>query len=502
MAYAALVKHYRTLFHLGHVEAMTSWDEGTMMPIGGGDARGEALSTLRGVIHQQATQERLSDLFAAAAKESAALSPWQQANLRLMEQEWVRTTALPQDLVEAMSRAVSRSEQAWRQMGPNNDFRGYLSFFREVVRLKREAAQALGDKLALGPYDALLDEYESGARAASITPLFARLRAFLPGLIAKSVERQSCEAVAVREGPFPADRQHWLVLELMRRLGFDFDHGRVDAATHPFCSCVPTDVRIAVHYDVDDYISAMMGAVHESGHAKYQQNLPSDWLEQPVGAARSTNLHESQSLLHEMQVGRSRAFLEFAAPIISEAFPGAVARSRDAFTPENLFLGLTRVKPGLIRRNADEATYPCHIILRFELEKGLIDGSLRPDDVPEAWDAGMREMLGLTTRGNDRDGCLQDVHWPAGMFGYFPTYTLGALIAAQMFGAVKHAYPDMHQQIRRGEFGVFDSWLREHVWSLGSSLCSMDLVERATGSALSTEAFERHLERRYVLRES
>ena len=502
MSYAALVKHFRTLFHLEHVDAMASWDEATMMPVGGGEARGEALSTLRGVIHQQATHEKLPGLFAAAAKEAAALSPWQQANLRLMEREWVRATALPQGLVEAMSRAESRSEQAWRKLGPDNDFAGFLPYFREVVRLKREAAQALGNKLALSPYDALLDEFEPGARATSIAPLFARLRAFLPGLIAKAVERQSCEAAVVCEGPFPVDRQHWLVLELMRRLGFDFDRGRVDAAPHPFCSNVPTDVRIAVHYDVDDYTNAMMGVVHEAGHAKYQQNLPPDWLDQPVGCVRSASLHEGQSLLHEMQVGRGRAFLEFAAPMIAEAFPSAVAPGREAFNAEHLFLRLTRVKPGLIRRSADEATYPCHIILRFELEKGLIDGSLRPEDVPEAWDASMHEMLGLATRGNDRDGCLQDVHWPAGMFGLFPGYTLGALTAAQMFGAVLSAHPDLNEQIRRGEFRVLDGWLREHVWSLGSSLGSMELVERATGGALSTKAFEQHLERRYVLRES
>jgi len=502
MSYAALVKHCQTLFHLGHVEAMSSWDEATMMPAGGADARCEALSTLRGFIHQQATHERLLDLFAAASKEAAALSPWQQANLRLMEREWVRATALPQGLVEAMSRAQSRSEQAWRKMGPDNDFAGYLPFFREVVRLKREAALALGDRLALSPYDALLDEFEPGARAASIAPLFARLRAFLPGLIAKTVERQSCEHAAVCAGPFPVDRQHWLALELMRRLGFDFDRGRLDAAPTSFCSSVPTDVRIAVDYDVDDYTRAMIGVVHESGHAKYQQNLPGDWLDQPVGAVRSTNLHESQSLLFEMQIGRSRAFLEFAAPLIAEAFPAAVARCREAFKPENLFLRLTKVKPGFIRRSADEATYPCHVILRFELEKGLIDGSLRPEDVPEAWDASMREMLGLSTCGNDRDGCLQDVHWPAGMFGYFSTYTLGALIAAQMFAAVKRAHPDLNEQIRRGEFGVLDGWLREHVWSRGSFFGSMELIERATGSALGTEAFEQHLERRYVLREA
>ncbi len=501
MSYAALVKHHRTLFHLGHVDAMASWDEATMMPIGGGEARGEALSTLRGIIHQQATHERLAELFAAAAKEAATLSPWQQANLRLMEREWLRATALSQGLVEAMSSAESRSEQAWRQLGPDNDFARFLPFFREVVRLKREAAQALGERLAVSPYDALLDAFEPDARAASIAPLLARLRAFLPGFIARAVERQSCEPGIASEGPFPEDRQHRLALHLMRRVGFDFDRGRLDAAPSPFCSNVPTDVRIAVHYNVNDYTEAVMGVMHECGHAKYQQNLPPDWLDQPVGCVRSASLHEGQSLLHEMQVGRSRVFLEFVAPIIAEAFPAAVARGRGAFNCENLFLRLTRVKPGLIRRSADEATYPCHIILRFEIEKGLIDGSLRPEDVPEAWDASMHEMLGLSTRGNDRDGCLQDVHWPAGMFGLFPGYTLGALTAAQMFAAVKRAYPDLNEQIRCGEFGALDDWLRQHVWSLGSSLGSTEIIERATGSALGTEAFERHLERRYILRE-
>jgi len=502
MSYAALVEHHRKLFHLHHIEAMASWDEAALMPAGGGEARGEALSTLRGIIHQRATDESLSDLFAAARQEIAALKPWQQANLRTMEREWVRATALPQSLVEAMSQAESRSEQAWRKLRPTNDFAGFLPFFREVVRLKREAARALAVKLAVNPYDALLDEFEPGARAASIAPLFVRLRTFLPGIIAGAVEKQSSERLAVSDGPFPDDRQQWLVARLMRVVGFDFDHGRLDSAPYGFCSSVPTDVRITTSFDAGDYTKAMMGVLHECGHAKYQQNLPAKWLDQPVGAARSTFLHESQSLLLEMQVGRSRPFLEFASPIIAEAFPAAFARDPAPFRPENLFLRLTRVQPGLIRGAADEATYPCHIILRFELEKGLIDGSLLPEDVPEAWDASMREMLGISSLGNDRDGCLQDVHWPAGMFGYFPTYTLGALIAAQLFGAIHAAYPDLKDQIRRGNFGVLDDWLRQKIWSQGTSVGGQELVERATGRPLSTEAFERHLERRYVLRES
>lgn len=502
MSYAALTEHFRRHSHLRHVEAITSWDESTMMPPGGGSARGDALSTLRGILHQHATEPGLADLFAAASAETANLSPWQRANLREMEREWVRATALSQNLVEAMSRAESRSEQAWRKLRPDNDFAGFLPFFREVVRLKREAAQAWGDRLSLSPYDALVDGFEPGARAKLIAPLFARLREFLPGLIAQVCERQASEPVAVCEGPFSVERQRWLGLELMRRIGFDFNHGRLDTSHHPFCGGVATDVRITTRYDLGDYTKSMMSVLHESGHAKYEQNLPRDWVGQPVGAPRGMSIHESQSLLVEMQVCRSRAFAEFAAPIIGQAFPDGIAIAPHAFRPDNLFGQLTRVRRSLIRVEADEATYPCHIVLRFELEKGLIDGSLRPEDVPEAWDAGMRESLGLSTLGNDRDGCMQDVHWPAGLIGYFPAYTLGALTAAQLFRAARRALPDLMDQIRRGEFGALDAWLREKIWSQASLLETAELVERATGSPLGTEAFEQHLERRYLQRES
>jgi len=473
-----------------------------MMPVGAGSARAEALSTLRGAIHREAARDELSGLFSAAATEAKSLQPWQQANLREMERAWVRATALPQNLVEALSRAESQSEQAWRRLRPANDFAGFLPLFREVVRLKREAAQAWSDKLSLSPYDALLDSFEPGVRAAWIAPLFARLRAFLPGLIEKAMDRQSTAPIAGCDGFFPEPRQRWLGLEIMRHLGFDFDHGRLDSSHHPFCGGVPSDVRITTRYDLSDYTKSMMSILHETGHAKYEQNLPREWRDQPVGTARGMSIHESQSLFLEMQVCRSRAFLEFAAPLIAKAFPDMVESNPEAFSPENLFRQLTRISPGLIRVDADEASYPSHIVLRFELEKGLIDGSLKAEDVPEAWNAGMRELLGLSTCGDDRNGCMQDVHWPAGMFGYFPTYTLGALTAAQLFQAARRDHPGLLEDIRRGEFAPLDSWLRERIWSQGSLLDTPTLVERATGSALSTTAFEQHLERRYLGQES
>ncbi len=497
MSYPALEEHYRRLSDLRHVEAMASWDEATVMPTGGGEARAAALATLRGMIHREVTRPEVGEWLEAARSEKDALDPWQRANLVEMERELVRASALPSDLVEAVSRAESASEQAWRELRPRNDFAAWLPLFREVVRRKREVASILGAKLSLSPYDALMDGFEPGGRAARVRPLFERLRAFLPGFIARVVDRQAREPVEACPGPFPVEQQRALGLELMRRLRFDFAHGRLDVSHHPFCGGVPEDTRITTRYVKGDFLSSMMSVLHETGHARYEQHLPAAWRGQPVGLARGMSIHESQSLFVEMQVARGRPFLEFLAPLVAQAFPEAATRCPSAFSPANLQRLATRVRPSFIRVEADEATYPCHVILRFELEQGLIDGSLDPADVPEAWDALMRELLGLSTKGNDRDGCMQDVHWPAGLIGYFPTYTLGALTAAQLYRAAAAAIDGLEAQLRRGELAALDAWLERQVWSQGSLLDTPALVARATGAPLSTAAFEAHLEARY-----
>jgi carboxypeptidase Taq len=500
MSYQALADRHRRLFHLGHVEAIVAWDEAAMMPAGGGDARGEAIATLRVLVHELATDPALAGLFEAAEKERDAgrLSAGQAANLREMKRVWVRETCLPADLVEASSRAETRCEQTWRVLRAKNDWAGLLPLLREVVARKREVAAALSARLGLGLYDALLDGYEPGARSAAIDVLFADLRGFLPGFIEKALARQAGERVIAPDGPFPTERQRWLGLEVMKKVGFDFNHGRLDASHHPFCGGVPRDVRITTRYDERDFVKSFMGVLHETGHAKYEQNLPAEWLDQPAGRARSMSMHESQSLLQEMQVSRSRAFLEFAAPLVRAAFPDAAARQPEAFTAENLAALYTRVRPDYIRVDADEATYPCHVILRYEIEKKLIEGKLEIEQLPEAWDAAMREMLGLSTDGNYKDGCLQDVHWPAGLFGYFPTYTLGAIAAAQLFAAARRALPGVEGQIARGELGPLNDWLRERVWSRGSLLETEALMKEATGEPLGATAFKRHLEARYL----
>ena len=283
----------------------------------------------------------------------------------------------------------------------------------------------------------------------------------------------------------------------MGALGFDFEHGRLDTSHHPFCGGVPGDVRVTTRYDEDDYTSALMGLVHETGHARYEQNLPARWIDQPVGLAHGMALHESQSLLFEMQVGRSRPFLRFAAPLIAAAMDPE-GRQPEAFTPENLDAGQRRVARSLIRVDADEATYPTHVLLRYELETALIEGAIEVAEIPARWAEGMQRLLGLDIGGELRDGCMQDVHWPAGLFGYFPSYTLGAIIAAQLFAAIERAIPGLDEQLAAGDFGALSRWLEGAVWSQASRYGLDALLERATGGPLSLDAYRAHLERRYL----
>jgi carboxypeptidase Taq len=368
----------------------------------------------------------------------------------------------------------------------------------QVVALKREAASVLARTLNCSKYDALVDGYEPGVKTSEIDRLFAELRAFLPDFTREALERQKRHSVIDPRGPFPLEQQRRLGLRAMSAVGFDFEHGRLDVSHHPFCGGVPRDVRITTRYDEADFTKALMGVLHETGHAKYEQGLPERWLGQPVGHARGMSVHESQSLLQEMQVGRSREFLQFLAPVVREELAGAAAADPAGFGTDNLYKLYTRVRPGYIRVDADEVTYPAHVILRYDIEQPLIEGKIEVGAIPELWDAAMRKLLGLSTDGNFRDGCMQDVHWPSGAFGYFPTYTLGALTAAQLFAAALQAHPAISGEIARGQMQTLNDWLSRHVWSQASLLTTDELLVRATGEPLGVAAFRRHLELRYA----
>jgi carboxypeptidase Taq len=366
----------------------------------------------------------------------------------------------------------------------------------EVVRLKREEANLVGEAMSLEPYDAMLDHYEEGLREAFVTQIFSDLESFLPGFVEEVLERQARDPVIIPEGPFPVYRQEALGRRMMETLGFDFRHGRLDVSHHPFCGGVPDDTRITTRYQEEDFLTALMAVLHETGHALYQQGLPERWREQPVGESLGAAVHESQSLMMEMQVCRGRAFIGHAAPLARDAFE---ASDEDpAWSTDNLYRLCKRVERSFIRVDADEVTYPLHIILRFRMERQLFSGELEVADIPDAWNEGMESLLGLSTRDNLADGCMQDVHWFAGLFGYFPTYTLGALIAAQLFAVAREQQPRIESAIADGDFSPLLTWLRKHVHGRGQFCDADTLIRSVTGKPLGTEAFKEHLRARYL----
>jgi carboxypeptidase Taq len=492
-AYRKLEARFGRLGTLQEAASVLRWDSAAVMPAGGAGARAEQLATLTVMGHEILSDPALGDLLAAAGSQND-LDEWQRANLQEMQRAVLHATAVPVDLVEALSRACSTAEMIWRKARPASDFKAVLPALVEVVRLTRTTAAAKADRLGKTPYDALLDQYEPDGSAARIDLLFDDLAGFLPGLIERVLDRQaSAPPPLAPPGPFPIETQRQVALRLMERVGFEFDNGRLDISLHPFCGGTPDDVRITTRYDEADFNRALMGVLHETGHALYERGLPQGWRRQPVGQARGMAMHESQSLLIEMQACRSRAFLEFAAPLLREAFGG----SGSLWQADNLYRINTNVARSLIRVDADEVTYPAHVILRYRLEKALVAGDLQPADLPGAWAEGMAALIGIAPP-DDRTGCLQDIHWYDGAIGYFPTYTLGAMIAAQLFDAAKRARPEIPEAIALGNFAPLLSWLRDNVHGLGSSLSTTEIVTRATGRPLDAAIYKRHLETRYL----
>jgi carboxypeptidase Taq len=479
------------LYRFQHLQSIAGWDQAAMMPPKGNSARANAMAEMEVLLHGMRADPKLVDLLRRADAED--VDPFARANLGEIRREWHAANALPQALIESMSLAGAKCEHAWRTQRPANDWVGFLGNFREVLKLSREVSQRLSDATGLAPYDALMDQFEPGTTCAEVDRVFGDLQQWLPGLVAQVRERQGSDHLIEPVGPFPKAAQRAMSLDVMALLGFDFEGGRLDESAHPFSGGVPEDTRLTTRYREDDLMQSLMGTIHETGHARYEQNLPREWLGQPVARARSMGIHESQSLSFEMQLGRSRAFAALLAPLLRKHFG-----DQAAFEPDNLHRLMTRVKPDFIRVDADELTYPAHVILRFGIEKKLIDRSIEAEDIPTLWDEGMQSLLGIDTRGNHADGCLQDVHWTAGAFGYFPCYTLGAMYAAQWFASIRAAHPDLDARIARGDLAPAFDWLRDKIWSQGSRWPTVELATRATGEALNPLHLRRHLEARYL----
>jgi len=493
-SYKQLEQRFARLGCLRDAQGILRWDRSVIMPAGGAQSRAEQLATLEVVCHELITDPKVGELLDAAESESPG--DWERANLREMRRDWIHASAVDTALIDAKSRACSACEMAWREARRKADYAMVLPYLEEVLRLTIEAGKAKAARLGTSQYDALLDEFEPAGRAADIDAVFDDYAGFLPDFLDRVLARQAREPAIINpRGPFPVERQRELGLRVMQILGFDFDHGRLDVSLHPFTGGASGDQRITTRYSEADFTTSLMATIHETGHALYEQHLPEAWRHQPVGGARGMVVHESQSLLMEMQAARSKEFLCFAAPMMGEAF--GAQPGDDAWQPENLFRLYTRVSRSLIRTEADEVTYPAHIILRYRLERALIAGDLALRDLPGAWDEGLKMLLGVAPP-NDRLGCLQDIHWYDGAFGYFPTYTLGAMAAAQLFAVAHRDIPDLRAAIGGGDFKSLVEWLCENVHRHGSYLSTRELLVAATGRPLDPAIFKAHLKARYL----
>ncbi len=492
-AYTELEDRFRRTALLGESIGMLSWDQSVMMPEGGATARGEQIAALSVIRHSMMTDPALGELLSDAA-EQGGLDEWQAANLMEMRRNWVHATAVPSDLVEAMSKASSACETVWRTARRDADFNAIVPTFSEVLRLVRHLGEVKSAAFGCSLYDALLDAFEPNGKSADIDPVFESYAAFLPDFLDDVLARQNRGPEPVLPpGPFPVSEQRQLVRHMAEAVGLDFETARLDESLHPFSGGIPEDSRITTRYDESDFTFALMGVLHESGHAMYERARPVAWRRQPVGDARGMTIHESQSLLVEMQVCRSREFLGWAAPIMRDAFQG----EGDAWDAENIYRLATHVSRGFIRVDADEVTYPAHVILRYRLEKAMLSGDLAVVDLPGAWNDGMRDLLGVTPP-NDRLGCLQDIHWYDGAWGYFPTYTLGAMAAAQIYDAARKASADIPAGISQGNFRPLMAWLGKHIHGKGSLLSTDALIQSATDRPFDDVAFKTHLRARYL----
>lgn len=491
--YTKLCDHARETALLESIESVLGWDERTYMPIAAGEYRAEQITYLSGQVHKRRTDPRLKDWLEQLADSELARDSHSDTatTIRELRHNYDKQSRLPQKLVEELTRAAVLGQQVWVEARKNNSFTSFEPTLKRMFQLQRQKADALGYRESA--YDALLDEYEPEETAANVTRVLTTLRQELVPLVQAVGASHKKAPVEILRRNYPAASQSAFGKQIAAKLGFNFDRGRLDVTHHPFCSGMgPHDCRITTRYDEQFFSSAFFGILHEAGHGMYDQGLRPDYFGLPPGHYLSLGIHESQSRMWENLVGRSRAFWDYAFPHAKIAFGGALAETN----VDDFYFAINDVRPSLIRVEADEATYNLHIIVRFELEQALIRGDLSTADLPGAWNDKYREYLGITPP-SDADGVLQDIHWSAGLIGYFPTYSLGNLYASQFFAAADKELGGLDAQFARGEFHGLLGWLRRQIHERGRCYTARELVQKVTGEPLSHKYLMQHLRRKF-----
>ncbi|MFG0284450.1 MAG: carboxypeptidase M32 [Phycisphaerales bacterium JB039] len=496
--YPKLCAHARRTGTLGSIHALVNWDQETYMPQKAAPFRAEESALLAELHHERATSAEFGELISACEQDRGLMAdPRRAANVRELRRDYDLATKLPSDLVAELARTGSKAQQVWKEARQKSDFAMFAPWLEKMTALARRKAECYGTPKGGEPYDALLNEYEPGATAREIEAIFTPLGEKLAALL-KDLGAGKGPDEAPKQINAPEADQHNLGEYVLGAMGFDLEAGRLDVTTHPFCEgMAPGDTRLTTRYREEKFTDALYGTMHEGGHGIYEQGIPKDATDgdielygTPLTQAISLGIHESQSRMWENFVGRSLEFWNWLHPKASELLP-----ELKKFSPEQIYRSVNTAAPSYIRVEADEATYNLHIMLRFEIERGLFNGQLQPKDVPGAWNETFKKYLGIEVP-DDRRGCLQDVHWSFGLMGYFPTYCLGNLYCAQFWETINGAIPDLAGQMARGEFGQLRKWLNENIHACGRQYRAGELCEKLTGKALIAEPLLRHLERK------
>lgn len=493
-SYFRLEKEIKKISHLDNILSLAIWDRATNLPAGSTPSRQKEIATVSSIIHQMSSSKDIGKLIIDAIDETEELNQWQLANLHKIKKSYDHSTCIDQNLEHENTITTSECEYVWRSARLENDWKKLEPYQDKVFNLAQKIAKIKSDKFAMSEYDVLIDSFDPDRKSSDIELVYNNLKDTLPDLIQKIIKKQSSEKVIALTQNIDEATQKEIGTRVMRAMGFDMNFGRLDKSIHPFCAGTREDVRITTRYDESYFLSSLLAIIHESGHGLYQQNLPANYSNQPVGSAKGMAFHESQSLIMEMQSARSPEFALFLAKILKDEFN---FKGKE-YSADNLYRLMTRVQPSFIRTEADEVTYPLHVIIRFEIEKAIISGNLRATDLPEYWNKKMNDYLGIIPT-NYKDGCMQDIHWPSGWFGYFPCYTNGAIIASMLMKAARAKNSGINQELANGNFSSINNYLNTNLRNYGSVKSSSDLLEISTGhKEIKSEIFTDYLEQKYL----
>lgn len=481
---------------LSGISMLLEWDHETYMPPAAGGIRAEQLKILAGSIHKEKTGKKFSEALSKLIDiktgkiTASGLPKEKEAALKAWRHDYIKATALPTSFVEDFAKLTSQSLLVWRTAKENNEFHHFAPFLDRIIGMCRKKADLIGYNEH--PYDALIDDYEHGITTKEVSAVFTPLRKSITALLKKITSAKQVDD-SFLNGKFPHEKQLVFGKKILAAMGYDMQRGRVDISSHPFSSSShPCDSRITTRIHPTSVFSNLSVVLHEGGHSLYEMGLPVEAYGSPLGEAISLGMHESQSRWWETRIGHSRAFWQHWLPLLKQEFKGKF----DKVSLDTFYKGINKVSPSLIRVEADEVTYSLHVILRFELEKALIEGSLKVRDIPEAWNAKMKELLGIVP-GSNSQGCLQDIHWSMGAFGYFPTYALGNLYASHLFQAFEKDFPKWKDRVAKGELDFIRTWLSQSVYIHGRRYTSKELLKLATGKAFSADAYNNYLKGKY-----